>query len=829
MGPSAAENLPAATPAEQAAASAHRHAFVVELAISVALAALTLLVYGRTGTFPFVAYDDGAYVFENQQVQGGLSAAGVRWAFTTFACANWHPLTWLSLQLDWQLFGGQPAGFHLTNVVLHTANTLLLFGVLTRLTGAVWRSAVVAALFALHPLHVESVAWVSERKDVLSTLFWMLTLAAYVSYVRRPGVCRYLLVLLALGLGLLAKPMLVTLPFVLLLLDYWPLRRWPDCSLRHLLLEKAPLFVLVLASCVVTYLAQLRGQAVAPLEAFPLAARLENALLAYTGYLGKMLWPTHLAVYYPHPRQDVSGARALGAGLFLVVITVLVLGPGRRRPYLAVGWLWYLGTLVPVIGLVQVGGQAMADRYTYVPLIGLFLLLVWGVADLAEAYRVPHRSLAGAAALVLSACVVLTWVQVGHWKSTLRLWEHTVAVTENNFMAHVTLGTHYYQQGMLSDARREFKKALALDPGVAEPHANLAKVYGDLGLGQQAVAEYRQAVALDPQNPVFHNNLGSLLRDLGRPEEALAESRRAIALDPTYVAPHNNLGIVFAELGRHEEALAEFRRAIVLDPTYAQLHNNLGIVLADLGRLEEAQASLRRAIALDQAYAAPHTNLGRVLQEEGRLEEALAEYQRALELGDKQAGPRLQACERLRALLPRLPALLAGRDQPADNAERLAFAELCRQRWQRRYALAARLYRDAFAADARLAELRTANRFHAAAAAAAAGCGQGRGGARLGEGERAELRRQALSWLQADLALWAEQAGKDVPQARAAAGHALRTWQRHPNLAGVRDRPAIARLPQAEREGWQKLWQDVRAVLSRARLRARQPLREEPR
>jgi tetratricopeptide (TPR) repeat protein len=824
---------------------------LVEGFVSVTLAALTLLVYCPSFHYPFVNYDDGVYVFQNCRVQAGLSADSVRWAFTTFECGNWHPLTWLSLEVDYELYGGlRPGGFHLTNVLLHTANTLLLFGVLSRMTGLVWRSAVVAALFALHPLHVESVAWVAERKDVLSTLFWMLTLAAYLYYVRRPGVRRYLLVVLALGLGLMAKPMLVTLPCVLLLLDYWPLGRWrllpltpaeargegkaamgmsppapagaPARAWRHLLGEKLPLFALVLGSCGVTFLAQLRGDAVVPLEVFPLPVRVANALQSYVSYLGQMLWPMHLAVYYPHPGPAVSVAGALAAGVLLVGITVLVLGPGRRRPYLAVGWLWYLGTLVPVIGLVQVGGQAMADRYTYLPLIGPFLLLTWGMSDLAVAWGLPRHYLVALTAVVLSVCATLTWVQVGHWQSSLHLWEHAASVTEKNVLAHLNLGVCYNEQGRISAAREEFEKAAAIDPKLAEPHVNLGNVLADLGQWERAVAEYRQAIDLAPERAAPHFNLGNVLAALGRVEEACAAYRRAIALGPDNAGPHNNLGNLLRDLGRPEEALAEYSRAVDLDPRDASAHNNLGIVLAELGRPTEALTEFHKAIALVPDSPQPHTNLAAALQQAGRLEEALGEYREALRLGDGQAGARLRACERLRALRPRLPDLIAGRHQPTDNAERLAFAELCRQPFEHRYALAARLYADAFRVDPKLADdLRAANRLNAAGAAAAAGTGKDAAG--FDEKEKARLRFEALGWLQAELAIWTKLAQSDRPQARAAVQQALRMWQRDAGLAGVRDPDALARLPNAEREAWQKLWQEVGAVLAKASAQRKKP------
>jgi Flp pilus assembly protein TadD len=595
----------------------------IHLVVCGTLALLTLLLYAPTFQYPFVNYDDPVYVYKNQQVQDGITLEGMGWAFTTFHTGNWHPLTWLSLQLDAASYGGRNAGgFHLTNVLLHTVNTLLLFLVLDRMTGAVWRSAVVAALFALHPLHVESVVWVAERKDVLSTLFWMLTLWAYLGYVRRPGVGRYLLVALALTAGLLAKAMLVTLPCVLLLLDHWPLRRWPrTVSGSWLLLEKLPLFALVLTASVVTFLAQFHEGAVVGFEEVALVGRLENALLAYVGYLWEMVWPLHLAVHYPHPGSGVSVPAVLGAGLFLAVVTGLVLGPGRRWPYLAVGWLWFLGTLVPVIGVVQVGPQAMADRYTYVPLIGIFLLLTWGVSDLALAWSVPRSTLVAATALILVACVALTWTQVGYWKSNQDLWAHAVRVNEKNGRAHLNLGCCFHEAGRFADAEREFKKAVAFNPKEVLSHHNLALVF--IATGQYAEAE--------------------------------AQLQEVIALDPKNAFPHSDLGIVLQHFGRFEEARAEYCRAIALDPHYALAHYNLAVVLLELRQVDEALAQLREAISLDPGNPQYHKSLGKLLQALDRLEEALPAYQKALELGDQEAGSLLQAGERLRTPRPMAP------------------------------------------------------------------------------------------------------------------------------------------------------------------------------
>jgi len=411
-----------------------------------ALALITLLVYCPSFDHDFVNIDDNAYIQENRQVQAGLTPDGVAWAFTTFEAANWHPLTWISLELDSTLFGGQKAfGFHLTNVLLHTANTVILFVVLTAMTGLAWRSGVVAALFALHPLHVESVAWVTERKDVLSTLFWLLTTAAYLGYVRRPGVLRYLAMLLCLALGLLAKPMLVTLPCVLLparLLAAWPYsprqrgrsrRLATPCCWRRLRFSGWWRY-----RGVFTYLAQSRGHAVMSFERFPLSVRLWNVLLAYVEYIAKALWPTRLAIYYPHPARacpsDGTGRRALAPDPHRVRAF-----PGSAAPYLPVGWFWYLGTLVPVIGLVQVGDQALADRYTYVPFIGLFLLVTWGTAEMAQAWHVPRVVVSAVATGLLLVCTGLTWRQLTHWENGLELWKQAASVSDQSSFAHYYL------------------------------------------------------------------------------------------------------------------------------------------------------------------------------------------------------------------------------------------------------------------------------------------------------------------------------------------------------------------------------------------------------
>lgn len=457
----------------------------LERLVCLLLIVATLAVFQQLPEYDFVNIDDYYYVTENVHVTRGLTREGIIWAFTTLHANNWHPLTWLSHMLDCQLFGLKPGMHHLTNLLLHMANSTLLLLVLKRMTGALWRSAFAAALFALHPLHVESVAWVAERKDVLSTLFWLLTVWGYAGYVEYPGRNRYLLVLLFFALGLMAKPMLVTLPFILLLLDYWPLGRvklWESreggsggiqrSSALHLVREKIPFFALTLASGIVTVVAQYKGGAVRSLNLLPLDVRIANALVSYVGYIGKMIWPQHLAIFYPHPGA-LPTWQVVGAGLLLLSLSIILLRAAGRFPYLGVGWLWYLGTLVPVIGLVQVGDQAMADRYTYVPLIGLFVLIAWGIPDLMARWRYRQIALTISAVIVVFCCTVSTWSHVKHWRNGTALFTHAVNVTADNALAHDGLGFALARQGRLDEAIAHYSEALRIKPGYAKARYNL--------------------------------------------------------------------------------------------------------------------------------------------------------------------------------------------------------------------------------------------------------------------------------------------------------------------------------------------------------------------
>lgn len=536
-----------------------------DLLIALGLVVLTLLAFWNVRYCQFVNFDDGEYVKDNPHVLGGLTTKNVLWAFQAFHAANWHPLTWLSLQLDATLFGSDPSGFHTTNLILHVANTLLLFGVLRWATGAAWRSGLVAALFAVHPLHVESVAWIAERKDVLSTCFWMLTLGAYVAYSRRPGVLRYLLVVLLFVLGLSAKPMLVTLPCVLLLFDLWPLARlhgWR--SAVWLAVEKLPLFALSAASCLVTLLAQ--KNAVRSLDQLPWDYRVLNAINSYASYLGMFVWPTDLNVLYLHPGDSLPLWRAgLAAGV-LALITGIALREVRRRPYILVGWLWYLGTLVPVIGLVQVGEQAMADRYTYVPFIGIFIALAWGLPDLVAAFRLRPSVLTFPILLLLVAYVVMTRDQVYHWRDSSALWQRVLKTDPNNPVANNNFGVFVMERGDLEEAAEHFNKALQLRTGF---------------------------------NSKASNNLGLVLLWQGRFEEAIPHIQRAVQHKPDMASGHQNLGLAYLWQGRPAEALPSFRRAVELNPQSARVRFHLAYTLNALGQTEEAQSEYQEGMKLD--------------------------------------------------------------------------------------------------------------------------------------------------------------------------------------------------------------------------------------
>ena len=548
--------------------------------VMLALVVVTSAAYWRVpGNGYIVYYDDGAYVTQNPHIKAGLTAGSIRWAFTGIRCGNWHPLTWISHMVDYRLFGLKPMGHHLVNLILHLANTLLLFAILRRMTGSLWRSAFVAALFAVHPLHVESVAWVAERKDVLSTFFWMLAMGAYVLYSEKPGIKRYLPVILLYALGLMAKPMLVTLPLVLLMLDYWPLRRMKQGW--KLILEKLPLLVMAAGSSIVTVIAQNKGEAMTALNVISIGVRISNALVSYVAYVEKMLWPVRLAMFYPHPKDSLASWKVAGSAIVLIGFSALVLRTTRKRPYMGFGWLWYLVTLVPVIGVVQVGLQAMADRYTYIPLMGLFIIVAWLVPDLVvETKRWGEKApvvLAVFACLVIAVLAVGTWVQVGYWRDSITVFQRAIDVTEGNFLAHMDLGLALSKQGKLDEAREHYEQAAAIRPDWDEAHYNLGTIYGKLGDADSAIEAYREALRLNPKFTAARTNLAGELAKLGRTQEALQMGQDSTGTSPQSADLHYNMGCVLEKQGRYDEAMKEYREAVRLRPGFGQAHNNLAV------------------------------------------------------------------------------------------------------------------------------------------------------------------------------------------------------------------------------------------------------------
>jgi len=603
----------------------------------VVLAALPFLI---AGTGDFVNIDDNDYVLENRALRSGLSAASLRWALTTFHASNWHPLTWLSHLTDVSLFGLDPRGHHLSSVALHALGTGLLFMALARLTGARVLSAFVAAVFGLHPLRVESVAWISERKDVLSGVCFMLLLLAYERYVRCGGARRYLPVVVLFALGLAAKPMLVTAPLVLLLLDYWPLGRlrlgrgesknW--VSWRTPLTEKLPLLALSVASGLITFSAQRAGGAISTLEFIAPALRLANALLSYAAYLGKAVWPAGLAAYYPYPIGGISAAKIAGASLLIAATSIVVISSRRTRPYLAVGWFWYLVTLLPVIGIVQVGGQAMADRYTYLPLIGPLLAVTWLATDLARSRGTTTViTTAVVGIVVIVSLAVLTTRQANFWRNSEILFRRALDVTGDNWLAHNNLATFLLKRDRPDEAIEHLNEVVRIAPWYrAEAYSNIGKALFELGRPEEAVVRFRQALHLRENFPNAHFNLGLALAALQRQAEAETEYRAAIRLDLDFPAAHTDLGRLLASLGRRAEAEENYRQAIRLDPEFVAAHTNLGVLLAREGRFQEAETSLREASRLHPEIAEPRSNLGFVLMSLGRHSEAEVAYRDAL-------------------------------------------------------------------------------------------------------------------------------------------------------------------------------------------------------
>ena len=614
-----------------------------------AILGATFAVYAQTLDFDFVNYDDPEYVSGNPHVRAGLTTDSIAWAFTSTEAANWFPVTRLSHMLDCQLFDLRAGWHHLTNVLVHGLAAMLLFAFLRRATGARWPSAFVAFIFAVHPLHVESVAWIAERKDVLSAFFWFLALWGYVRYTERPSPARYALVIAAFCGGLMSKPMIVTLPLVLVLLDIWPLCRKPALK------EKAPLFALAAVAAVFTFAVQQRSGAVRPLALVPPAMRIENALVSYLVYIGKTVWPSSLAVFYPYP-LEIPIWQWAPAAIALTGATLLVLWRFRQFPFLAAGWFWFLITLAPVIGVVQVGSQARADRYLYVPMIGLLIMMGWGAQALIERQRRFKTAVAVGAVLACGACLPPAAAQTSHWENSETLFRHALAVAADNYLAEHNLGSALMEEpGKLAEAAAHLQRAVQLDPDSVRARTDLGSTLAKMGRLQNAIAEYRVALRLDPASAITHHNLGSALVDAGSAEAAIAEYEAALRLDPLYAAARSDLAearyrwaLDLAKTsGRSPEAIAEMELALRDRPDYPEAHNNLGVLLAQVpGRSSEALQHFEQAIRLRPDYVDARYNLAVALADHGRTADAVAQLEAALQIRD--SAPIREALEKLR-------------------------------------------------------------------------------------------------------------------------------------------------------------------------------------
>jgi tetratricopeptide (TPR) repeat protein len=644
----------------------------LQTVLGVLLVASTLALFSRACANGFVNYDDTSYVTRNGHVQGGLTPQNVAWAFRSLHAANWHPLTWLSLEIDAQLYSLRAWGFHLTSIVLHAASALILFRVLVRMTNFLRRSALVAALFAVHPLHVESVAWISERKDTLSVFLGLLTLMAYVNYVERPDVRRYLLMASLYTLGLMAKPMLVTLPCVLLLLDYWPLNRYGEStpggdvestatskrarhqSVHWLVVEKLPLFALAIVGSAVTLVAQQQGEAVNSIERLPMSNRVANALVAYVSYIEKMIWPEHLAAVYPLPDLAAPVWRVSVAALVLACVTTLAILQRRQRPYLLVGWFWYLGTLVPVIGLVQVGQQAMADRYTYFPMVGLLLILVWGLAELFDRLGIGVFVRGALAAGLLATLMAATWSQVAHWHDSVVLWRHAILVTSDNYIAYTNLGMALDQLGQkeeaeraqdgsrsqgqsarherLSEAIEQYSKALAIKDDLAPAYFNRGVALAQLGRTQEAIHDFSEAIRHGPSLAKAYYNRGLAYKMLDQLDRAVQDFTAALNLQESDRSARTELALTLMHRGEYADAAKEFTVLVETQPNDAAGHSRLGTSLCLLGKHLQAIDSFRQALALEPMNVRHYFDLAHAFEAMGRGDLAGPYYRKGLEI-----------------------------------------------------------------------------------------------------------------------------------------------------------------------------------------------------
>ena len=607
------------------------------LLICLTLVALNLAVFLQVRDFDFVNYDDGIHVYDNPAVKLGLSSEGITQVFTSTLYGNYIPITMLTYLLNFELSSFNPGGYHLTNLLFHIANSLLLFIVLWRLSSALWPSAFAAALFAIHPLHVESVAWISARKDLVSTFFMLLVMLAYTSYARKPRPLAYLAALVLFALGLLGKSMLVTLPCLLLLLDYWPLNRFSNSATEtapkrlNLILEKVPFFLLTLVISVITFTSQRAAEAVQSTDNLSLGPRVTNAIVAYAAYIGKTLWPANLIPYYAHRGATLSGLSIVVALALLIVVSALCIRLRRTRPYLIVGWLWFLGALVPVIGLVQVGGQAMADRYTYMPLIGLFIMAAWAAKDCTSIRPALGRPFAVAGLVIVLALSIVSWRQTQHWKNSFTLFEHTLRISPKNEVALANLGEAHLSEGRADKAIPLIEAVLADKPNDAGNLRNLASAYRAQGRIEEAQAQLSLALKQDRESPKTFNLLGLMLLEQGDNFAARRRFKRALEFDPEFVPARINLGNALLEKDFHQKAIEQYRFVLERHPNHADALTNMGATMLELGKYEEALPYLERALVILPNDAVTLLNLAVAQFELGRIDDARLYATRALE------------------------------------------------------------------------------------------------------------------------------------------------------------------------------------------------------
>jgi tetratricopeptide (TPR) repeat protein len=610
--------------------------------ICLVLVAIVLAVYTQVVNHQFLNIDDDVYVTLNPHVINGITGKNIIWAFTSFDAGNWHPITWLSHMADVQLYGLNPSGHHLTNVVIHTASSLLLLLLLFRLTDSLWQSSFVAALFALHPLHVESVAWIAERKDVLSALFWFLTLLIYSEYVAKRKPVLFMLTLFSFTLGLMAKPMLVTLPIIMLLMDFWPLDRYRSDENKQcgqqlfgniiiLVKEKIPFFVCSLFSCVMTIYSQQQAGAVSFFSEIPFWIRFENALTAYVKYIVKTFWPVGLGVYYPF-HLYIPLWQAISSFLVLLIFSVVVILARRRYPFFLVGWFWFLVSLLPVIGLIQVGGQSMADRYSYIPLIGLFIMLAWGVPEISKGIKYREFILALPACLVIFAITVLTWQQIGYWRDSISLYKHTLQFTDNSYLVNNNLGRALAEKGDIDAAILEYQKVLRIFPNDPVTLINLGDAYAKQGNLEAAIQAYQDALRKRPDNTDALNGLGIIFSRIKDHDASIEEFRKALRIKPNDSIIHYNLGIAFAAKGNTNAAIQEYQEALRINPVYSDAHYNLGRALSNKGDLDIAIHEFQETLRINPNNAEAHNHLGISFASKGKLDIAIQEFQKALQL-----------------------------------------------------------------------------------------------------------------------------------------------------------------------------------------------------